>query len=227
DPDNPLEVIRHSSNATHRARAIRCLDEPLAKGGTQADQDIIIEVLNYSAANDSQALCRIAAIEKLRTFKDRRSVDGLKDAYYRAGSFPPETATVIRCQALAALGETGSSKALDVLVRVVQEPQTEGPDVDRQQKYNERIGAARALGNFQQYQATSALVAVLRAEKDNVALRNRAHESLVKATGRDLPPDAQAWAEFLNSPAGREPALAQQPTLGERILELTGLRTGR
>jgi hypothetical protein len=224
DPENPLEVIRHSSNATHRARALACLHEPLANGGSADDQKVVVEVLCHSAANDSQALCRTAAIEKLRTFRDPRAADGLKDAYYRAASFPPETATVIRCQALAALGETGSPTALEVLVRVAKEPPTDGPDVDRQQKYNERIAAARALGNFREYQATAALVEVLRVERDNVALRNRAHESLVKATGRELPPDAQAWADFLNSPAGQHSAVARQPTVGERILELTGLR---
>jgi hypothetical protein len=223
DPEDPLEVVRKSGSGQARARAIRCLDEPSAHGGSPRDQDVVVEVLCYSAGNDSQALCRTAAIEKLRGFRDPRAVDGLRDAYYRAGSFPPETATVIRCQALAGLGETKSPKALDVLLRVVKEPATDGPDADRQQRYNERIAAARALGHFSDPRAARALVEVLRDEKDNVALRNRAHESLVSATGRDLPPDAQAWADFLNSPAGQQ-LTPRQPGLGQKLIELTGLR---
>jgi HEAT repeat protein len=224
DPANPLEVVRNSKDGNQRAKALRCIKEPLANGGTKDEQDVIVAVLNFSAGNDSQALCRMAAIDALRKFKDPRAVDGLKDAYYRAGSFNAEVAAVLRCQALQALGETGQQAALDVLVRVLREPPVEGPDQDRQLKLDERIAAARALGNFKHYQATSALVEVLRKERD-VALRARAHESLVAVTGRDLPADATVWAEFLDDPAGKK-ALAQQPQpgLGGRILQLTGLK---
>jgi hypothetical protein len=222
DPPEPLSVIRNSKDGAHRARALRILKEPLANGGTQQDQDVVISVLNYSAANDSQALCRMAAIDSLRRFRDPRAADGLKDAYYRAGSFNPEVATVLRCQALQALGETGQPVAVETLVRVLREPPAEGPDVDRQQKLDERIAAARALGNFRQYQSTAALVEVLRKDED-VAMRACAHESLVSATGRELPPDAKVWSEFLHDPArAQDTATVRQPHIGQRILELTG-----
>ena len=222
DPTNPLEVVRNSKDGNLRARALRCLKEPLANGGTKEDQDVIVAVLNYSAANDSQPLCRMAAIDTLRKFRDTRVVDGLKDAYYRAGSFNAEVATVLRCQALQALGETGQPVVVDTLVRVLCEPPVEGPDQDRQLKLDERIAAARALGNFKQYQATAALVDVLRKEQD-IALRARAHESLVSVTGRELPPDATVWAEFLNNPSSKE-ALAQERPWTDRLLQLTGLK---
>src|SRR5262249_31545697 len=151
-------------------RALRCLKEPLANGGTQKDQDVYVSVLNYTAANDSQVPCRMAAISVLRTYQDPRAVDGLKDAYYRAGNFDSYVATVLRCQALGALGETKQPAAVETLVRVLREPPAEGPDQDRQQKLDERIAAARALGGFKQYQATAALVEVLRKDQD-VALR--------------------------------------------------------
>jgi HEAT repeat protein len=222
DPDNPLEVVRNSKDGNLRARALRCLKEPLTNGGTKEDQDVIVAVLVYSAGNDSQALCRMAAIDVLRKFHDPRAVDGLKDAYYRAGSFNAEVATVLRCQALQGLGETGQQAAVETLVRVLREPPVEGPDQDRQLKLDERIAAARALGNFKQYQATAALVDVLRKEQD-VALRARAHESLVFVTGRELPPDATVWAEFLNNPNSKE-VLAQERSWTDRVLQLTGLK---
>lgn len=221
DPD-PLVVIRSSNDGNKRAKALRNLHEPQATGGSQQDQDVIVKILTHSATHEAQALCRMAAIDSLRTFKDPRAVEAIKDAYYRAGSFNPETATVIRCQAMAALGEMGNPSAIDLLVRVLREPPVEGPDQDRQLKMDERIAAARALGRFQQYQGTAALVDVLRNEED-IALRTRAHQSLVSATGQELPPDAKTWADFLHNPASK-PAVARQPGVGEKILELTGFK---
>jgi hypothetical protein len=222
DPPEPMEVVRKSKDGTKRARAIRCLKEPLLNGGSQQEQDLYVSVLNYTAANDSQALCRMAAIDVLRTYRDPRVVDGLKEAYYRAGSFDAYVATVLRCQALNGLGETAQPGAVETLVRVLREPPAEGPDQDRQQKLDERIAAARALGHFKQYQATSALVEVLRKEQD-VALKVCAHESLESATGRELPPDATAWAEFLNNPEASK-APMRSPKYGEEILKLTGFK---
>jgi HEAT repeat protein len=225
DPKDPLAVIRDDkSELWARRRALACIKEPLANGGSQDDQDVVVKVLAYVAANDPHAPCRMAAIETLRNFKDPRIVEALKEAYYRAGSVAaPEAATVIRMLSLSALGDTGNPAAVEVLVRVVREPPTEGPDVDRQQKLNERAAAARALGKFKQYEAAAALVEVLRTEED-VALRSRAHLSLVSATGKDLPPDAKAWNDFLSNPDARD-QIAQEPTLGERLLQLTGLKS--
>lgn len=119
---------------------------------------------------------------------------------------------------------------MELLVRVLREPPVEGPDQDRQHKLDERIAAARALGGYQQYQATAALVEVLRgAEKlkteDDVPLRNAAHESLVSATGRRLPPESQAWAEFLHNPESMNRDASASTGVGERLLQLTGMRS--
>jgi HEAT repeat protein len=222
EPKEPLKVIRETTDGGLRRRALLCLKEPLANGGDQAEQDVVVKLLCYHAAHDTQAPCRMAAIDTMRKFRDPRIVPGLIDAYYRAGSLAPESASVVRMLALGALGDTGNPAAVDVLVRVLREPPTEGADGDRQQKLTERIAAARALGRFKQYQATSALVEVLQKETD-VALRTRAHESLVAATGKDLPADAASWAEFLNDPKSKD-ALAREPTLRERFLQLTGLK---
>jgi hypothetical protein len=216
-PD-PLWVVRNSPDGDKRAKALRALQEPLAHGGTAEQQEVVVPVLLYAAAKDTQPLCRLAAVQSLRTFKDPRAVEGIKDAYYRAGSFNPETANVIRCQALEALGETGSPAAVDLLVQVLREPPVEGPDPDRQQKLDERIAAAHALGHFKSYQATEALVGVLRTDQD-VALRQRANESLQAATGKDFPADARVWADFLHQPGNQE-ALAAQPSLPHKVIQL-------
>jgi len=205
DPPQPLEVIRDpSKSGSERARALSCLREPLASGGSQKEQDVVIAVLNHSAAHESQAWCRVAAISSLRKFKDPRAYEGLKEAYYRAGSFSPQTASMIRCQVLTAMGEMGNAAAVELLVRVLREPPVEGPDADQEFKLNERCAATRALGNFKQYQATAALVEALRTEQE-VQMRNRVHEALVAATGKDVGLDAQSWADFLNNPQSMQP----------------------
>jgi hypothetical protein len=202
-PD-PLWVIKNSPDGDKRAKALRALQEPATHDGTQQQQDVVVSVLVYSAASDSQALCRLAAIATLRNFKDPRAAKGLEEAYYRASNFNPETATVLRCQALRAMGDNGNPIVVDTLVRALREPPVEGPDADRQQKLDERVAAARSLSRFQHYKAASALVEVLKNEKD-VALRDTAHESLVTATGKHLPPDPKAWNEYLEHPDQQMP----------------------
>jgi hypothetical protein len=206
-PD-PLVVLRDSTDGNKRARALASLREPSQTGGSQEQQDVVVKVLVTAAAQDRQPWCRRAAISSLANFKDPRVVDALRDAYYSAGSFSPEISTVLRCQTLEALGNVGNPAAVDFLVKVLREPPVEGAEQDKQQKTDERIAAARALGHFKHYQGTSALVDVLKTEQD-ISLRESARVSLVSATGKDLPADAKAWEELLQSPDGT--AVAGQP----------------
>lgn len=215
---NPMLVLRDSADGDKRARALKALHEPKQFGGTDEDQDAVVKILMTAAVTEHQPLCRLAAIKSLGHFKDPRAVTGLKDAFFAAGNFPPETASVIRCQAVTALGQTKNPDAVELLARVVREPPAEGPDVERQLTLDVRIAAARALSNFSHYQATEALVRVLQTEKD-VALRDRAYESLQLATGKKLPPDAKAWEEMLHE----QTDLAQQPAPGKRIKLVGGL----
>jgi hypothetical protein len=197
-PPDPLVVLRDSKDGDQRAKALRSLREPKQHGGSDKDQELVLSILVTSAKSDSQPVCRLAAIGSLGKFKDEHAVQALIDAYYQATVFAPETATMIQCEALTALGQTKNPAAVDLLTRVVRapEPALDVSDQDKQQERDRRIAAARALGNFSHYQATEALVQVLRTNKD-VALRDRAHESLVKATGKDLPADPKPWEEML------------------------------
>ena len=200
---NPLLVLRDSSDGDKRANALRALREPKQYGGSDAEQDAIVNILTTAATTEKQPLCRLAAIGALGHFKDPRSVKGLSDAFYNASVFSPETSTVIRCQALTALGETGNPAAVELLARVVREPPAEGTDLEKQQTLDVRIAAARALGKFSHYQATEALVRVMQNDRD-VALRDRAYESLQAATGKKLPPDGKEWEQLLHQASYKE-----------------------
>lgn len=200
----PLEVLQTTTDGDKRAKALAQLNEPLRHGGTQEQQDLVVKVLVDAATTDRQSLCRLRAIESMKKFKDPRVVEGLKEAYYRAGSFNPEIASVIRAQSLEALGATGNPESVELLVKVANEPAVVGAEQDRQMKIDERTAAARALGNFREGDASVALLNILKADKD-VALRDTARSSLQKITGHKAPADARMWEEYLaKDPASRE-----------------------
>jgi HEAT repeat protein len=219
-PEDPLTVVEKDPDGDHRAKALRALKEPLQHGGSQADQDKFVQVLVSTATTDRQAVCRVAAVETLSTYRDPRAAEGLKEAYYRASSFNPDTAAVLKCQVLEALGKTGQPATVEFLVKVLREPPVEGSEADRQQKTDERIVAARALAHFSDPQATGALVGVLRTDQD-VALRNRARDALEQITGKDFPADARAWEDFLNNRPGNSDALAGKGGIFDKFLRLT------
>ncbi len=193
----PLIVLETSSDGDKRAKALAALKEPLSHGGTPEEQDKIIEILSNAAMNDRQPLSRLRAIETLGKFMDERAVEALKEAYYRAGSFNPEIATNIKCHALVALGKHADLRGLDLIIKVLREPAVVGSEMEKQNKMDEKITAARALASFAQSLSTETLLAILKSETD-VALRNAARESLEKITGKDLPTDYTAWEEILH-----------------------------
>src|SRR5262249_49136306 len=112
---SPLVVLKDSHDGDLRRKALSALREPKQYGGTDEQQDVVVQILTTAASNERQVLCRVAAIGQLAQFKDPRAVDGLKEAYYRAGSFSPDQATIIHCQVLRALGETRQPAAVDLL----------------------------------------------------------------------------------------------------------------
>jgi HEAT repeat protein len=226
---NPFLVLRDSDDGNKRARAFRSLEEPKTHGGTDQDQDAVVKILTAAATTERQPLCRLAALEALGRFQDPRVVPALKEAYFNAGNFPKDkTASAateglmggsavstplvlqIKCQAIASLGHTGNPEAIGFLVDVLNNPPAskESAEGQRQQLMDERIAAARALGNFKDYKAIEALVGVLKSEKD-VALLDRAHDSLEACTGQKLPPDMNDWGPVLNPE--NKPQLASEP----------------
>ena len=240
--EDPIEVLEKVQEGDDRVRAMRAVEEPRLNGGSAADQDRLIAMLQASATTDPRPLCRLAAVEALSRFKDPRvgailiaayqnapydspaaaTPDGVApaaslSATKTAGSqFTPDTVTTLQCQTLESLGRHRSPEGLQLLVRVATTPAESKPkptggveaagallslnasiSTGESDRIDVRLAAIRALGNYQNDTAAiQALVGVLQTEKD-VAVRGRVHESLVKATGKDLPPDGQAWAAWL------------------------------
>jgi hypothetical protein len=218
-PD-PLWVIRNSNDGDKKSKALKSLKEPLSNGGTAQEQEVIVKLLIENAVNDPQPLCRLAAISSLQRFKDPRAAQALIDSYYQASYFArerPDVMETIQEQAIQAMGVNGNPVAVKTLVGILNASAVVGNEKDKNNDRNQRISAACALAHFPQYQAAEALVTVLRTDQD-VALRNRATESLRDITGQELPADAQVWADFLHK-TGKD-GLAKKPSLGDKLLKL-------
>ncbi len=213
-PPDPLVVLRDETDGDHRARALRRLHEPKQNGGSDKDQDFTLQLLTTAAAAERVALCRLAAIETLEIYKDPRVVHGLEDAYYRATSFPAETASIIRCRALEALGKVEQPDAVPILVKVLREPPVseQSTEAEKQQKTDERTAAARALGHYKGHAVAESLVAVMKTEKD-LALLDCAHVSLQASTGKHFAADAKLWDDYLQN-AGKDQPIGVVPERG-------------
>jgi hypothetical protein len=231
-PPNPLVVLSQDNDGDHRRKALLRLQEPKTHGGTDEEENQMLDLLANTAVKDPQPLCRLAAIQTLGTFRDPRAAKIIENAYYAAESdrpadsptirqvanftaashFTPDTANLIKVQSIQAMGNTASPDAVTHLVRVLRQPTGAAGDLERPANLDERIAAARALGNYSvsQTEAVDALLKVLETDKD-VALRYRATESLKKMTGKDLPADFKAWNDYLHPPAGSPPPAKPKP----------------
>jgi HEAT repeat protein len=212
---NPLAVLKNSSDGNQRAKALRSLREPPATGEFQKEHELYVQILTTAATKDAQPLCRLAAIKSLGTFKDPRAAEALDKAFLETNQFTPETNNIIRQQALAALGKVGGRVARNRLVLVAREPPT-APNTTEQEKQEAldlRLTAVRALAHFSTYDVAETLVKILKTEKD-VAMRDRAHESLVVVTGKHLPPDAKEWDDLLHQKPNVDGTLVKDPPKG-------------
>jgi hypothetical protein len=112
--------------------------------------------------------------------------------------YQPEWVTAIRCRALEALGRTGRVEAVAFLSSVAggagQDVVPEGSE-DR----DVQLAAVRALGSCRHPEAVIALARVLNQaatvspNNQDTAMIGRAHDGLVRLTGKTLPPDPQQW----------------------------------
>jgi hypothetical protein len=233
-PDDPLTVLHDSKDGDKRAHAFRALQEPKFHGGSDHDQDFVLEVLAEASRSESRYWTRLEAVRKLGEFKDPRAAPALIEAYYKADTLltndrsadpnqAKELISTFRCEVLAGLGKIGNPAAVTFLAKRVSEPSAVGPENDMRRALDERIAAARALKSFPQYQSTEALLSVLKTEKD-VALRDCAAESLQACTGKKLPADYAAWDDFLHHQEGtnKDEGIAAGKKKGFMELILTG-----
>ncbi len=198
---SPLVVIRDNADRTpnadglRRAQALSQLREPLQTNGNAKDQQMYLDILGIAAREDSEPLCRLAAVRALGKFKDPRAARILEDVYQQQKMpFTHDNNCLIRKEAIVALEKTHDPDARHLLIRVARQP---GPPptadlTDRQQTQDEKIVAIRALGKYRQQECVDALAYVLRSEKD-VALRDRALQSMQESTGKRWPVQYEAW----------------------------------
>lgn len=213
-PD-PLTVARSSDDGARRAQALAELREPARNGGSAQDQEIYLGVLVQAARADREPLCRLAAIRALGGYTDPRAARALEEIYQQPQvGFTPEFNTMIRQQALVSLEQSADPEARHLLIRVARQPgpSTRADSADFQQTQDEKLIAVRALGKYKQPECVEALAHVLKTEKD-IALRDRARESIQLATGRDVPDDPNLLrADYLLAPAAPQPNLLQRVT---------------
>jgi HEAT repeat protein len=113
--------------------------------------------------------------------------------------YSPETVEAIRCQSLESLGRTNRPEAVQFLAAVAagssRQSAPEGSD-DR----DVRLAAVRGLAKCRQEESVVALAQVLAAEKGrDTALSGRAHDGLVRLTGKRLPPDPKKWNDVVQA----------------------------
>ena len=198
DRTPPLEVLAYSKDGDMRARAYRKLEDPWRKGGSIEEQNKVLDLLATAATSEASTVARLAAVERLAQIDDPRAVKALTDAFYAPSNVADRNA-VVRVAVIQAMAKHKDPSTVQTLV----EAMTHDPARDV------RLAAADALGEFQSSEATAALVRTLREEKD-LALRHVANQSLQQITGRELPPDPDAWEAYLSNPSSPPPSVAQQ-----------------
>ena len=148
----------------------------------------------------------------------RASNSGLTDRFPITGptGFPPEWVRAIRCRAAESLGNTNRPEAAKFLATVAG-----GSDPDTVAEGHEdrdvRLAAIRGLARCRQPEAVVALAQVLQnqaASKDTAAI-GRAHEGLVRLTGKRLPPDPQAWREVVQAGV----VVVPEPSWFEKVID--------
>ena len=213
----PITVLRESTDGDARAKAMLAVKEPRVKGGTEADQEEVVQILTRTAITDPQPFCRRAAITALGRFRDPRAVPALTQAYETATQLSTEVAGPLQTQALVALGETKQPAAVIFLVQIATK-NTPGDvsDRDRQLVRDNRLAAVRALKNFEGSPEAIAASAKMAETERDVALRDRARETYAKVSGGKEPPTPNAAA----ATAGTAPA-------GGSEVQLTGARRGQ
>ena len=197
-PPDPVKVLKTSQSGDKRAQALQRLREPLRNGGTQVQQDEMIELLTYEATRSPNPLCRLQAIGALGRFEDPRAPKILTDAYYSSKDFPLEhTNNLIKQKSLASLSLKNTPEARTLLIQVARANARESISSERQYTTDERLAAIRGLANYKaSSDSVTTLVHILKTDED-IAIRNSAHEALKTATGKNLPADVTRWEQYV------------------------------
>lgn len=213
---HPLVVIRDNPDGARRAQALSELKEPLRNGGNAKDQEAYLKILGTAAREDREPLCRLTAIRALGKFHDPRAARLLEEVYQQQKlPFTPDNNSLIRKESLVALEMMHDPDARHLLIRVARQPgpASESSLSDRQQTQDEKIVAIRALGKYKEPECAEALAYVLRTEKD-IALRDRALQSMEESTGKKWPASYAEWQKEGGNP---QPLAVREPSMLQRV----------
>ena len=118
--------------------------------------------------------------------------------------FTPDMVIRIQCLALESLGKKRSPEGLTLMIEMATTPvkkEVKLNDLESltqtnlgQDQFDIRLAALHAMGNYRgDARAAQVLYQVMTTEHD-VALKNRAYESLKNVSGKDFPANSKEWA---------------------------------
>lgn len=223
-PEDPMVVLRADPprSGDDRAKAMHRLKEPIRNGGTQQDQDQIVEMLERAATAEKSPVLRYAAIEALGRFEDERAPRILMVAYQKADG---RTEQQMKAPAaVVAIGGTSAGRAPTrpgVEMAQLAGPSGYAPDTVAAL----RCRCLESLGGTHRPEAVRFLATVAGAAGPDVAQVGaddvEVRQAAVRGLGRCRQPEAvAALAQVLSSEAGKDPALARGAHTG--LVRLTG-----
>lgn len=230
-PEDPVLVLRSGPDRTgdERAQAMHRLKEPARNGGTQEDQDQVMDILTRAATGDPSPVLRFAAIEALGRFQDERALGVLMTAYQtadgltdteRAKPKPGERPAVIPVGGASA-GRLPTRTGLEV--GPIKGPSGYAPDTVSAL----RCRCLESLGRTHRPEAAKFLAVVAGAAGADAAAPGGDDPEVRQAAVRGLsecrqPEAVVALAEVLKQQAGKDVILARQSHTG--LVKLTGKR---
>lgn len=228
-PEDPVMVLRAGPDRTgdERAKAMHRLKEPARHGGTQEDQDQVVEILTRAATSDPSPVLRFAAIEALGRFEDERAMAALVTAYQNADGLTDAERTPPKPTerpAVLPIGGTSASRSptrggLDV--GPLKGPAGYAPDTVAAL----RCRCLESLGRTHKPEAARFLAVVAGAGGKDTSAPGGDDPEVRQAAVRGLsacrqPEAVAALAEVLKQQAGKDVVLARQSHAG--LVKLTG-----
>ncbi|MDY3553973.1 HEAT repeat domain-containing protein [Gemmata sp. JC717] len=230
-PEDPETVLRGGPDRTgdDRAKAMHRLKEPARNGGSQEDQDQMLEILTRAATADPSPVLRFAAIEALGRFEDERAMkvlisayqtaDGLTEAERAAPKPAAERSAVVPAGASA--GRLPTRTGLEI--GPLKGPAGYAPDTVAAL----RCRCLESLGRTHKPEAARFLALVVGAGGADASAPGGDDPEVRQAAVRGLsecrqPEAVVALAEVLKQQAGKDVVLARQSHAG--LVKLTGKR---
>jgi hypothetical protein len=220
-PEDPMAVLRADPprSGDERAKAMLRLKEPLRNGGTQQDQDEVIDLLARTATADPSAVLRAAAVSALGRFEDPRAPGVLIVAYQKAHGRPEGVAAT--ADTVVPVGGRSAGRALSSIP--LSGPVGFPPD----QVVALRSACLESLGKTGRPEVIRFLAAVANGPSGDTAVEGSDDREVRLAAVRGLgdcrQPDAvHALAHVMAAESGKDTAMAGGAHRG--LVRLTGKR---